>query len=135
MHNPLEVTFHDTGDYPRIEELIQEKFDKLNASSLDITKCHIIVDQESKHHQSGNSLCVRLDLKAANFEDVIINEKCTEDEVSVKQAVNKVFKRGQVLVREAAKRIQDKQRSAGENISFEAEDVDDDDEDVLTEVE
>lgn len=116
MQNPLEVTFHDLQHNDNIEEIIQEKFEKLKSISPDITKCHIILEKLSKHHQSGNTACARLDIKIPHFEDIIISEKCDETEASLSHTVIKIFKRGKGLVREEIKRRHDKHRNSKEVI-------------------
>lgn len=110
MQNPLEISFRDLRNNEKIEKLIQEKFDKLEGISPDITKCHVILEKLSKHHQTANAACVRLDLKVANFDDIVISEKCSEEEGPLMSAVNKIFKRSQELVRKEKKRRQDRHR-------------------------
>ena len=57
------------------------------------------------------------EIVAAN--DIVVNEKCQEDEASLKTAVLKIFKRGQVLVREEVRRRQNnKMVLAPENLSI-----------------
>jgi len=99
MQNPLEITFHDTRHSPEIEQLIREKFEKIKGMSPDISKCHVIVEKLSKHHKTGNTACVRMDLKVPHFSDIVVAEKCTEDEISMMAAANKVLKRGAMLMR------------------------------------
>lgn len=111
MQNPLEITFHDLPHYPKIEALIMEKFKKLKAINNEITKCHVILEKLSKHHQKANSSCVRLDLKVPRLDDIIITEKCSEDEADLASNVIKVFKRGQMSMREGLKRRLDRQRA------------------------
>lgn len=110
MQNPLEITFHDLPHNPKIETLIIEKFEKLKSISKNITKCHVIVEKLSKHHQKANKSCVRLDLKVPHMDDIIISEKCSEEEADLISNVIKVFKRGQHSMREERKRRQDRQR-------------------------
>ncbi|MGE0267350.1 MAG: hypothetical protein AB7S78_02690 [Candidatus Omnitrophota bacterium] len=110
MQNPLVVTFHDLPHYPKIESLIAEKFAKLKSINSDITKCHVILEKLSKHHQKANSSCVRLDLKVPHLDDIIITEKCSDDEAELSTNVIKVFKLGQLSMREGLKRRQDRQR-------------------------
>lgn len=110
MQNPLVVTFHDLPHYPKIETLIMEKYDKLKAINGDITKCHVILEKLSKHHQKANSSCVRLDLKVPHLDDIIITEKCSDSEADLSTNVIKVFKLGQLSMREGLKRRQDRQR-------------------------
>ncbi len=110
MQNPLQVTFHDMPHNEEIEIIIAEKFEKLKIVSPDIIKCHVVVEKLSKHHQKANMACARLDLKVSHFDDIVINERCADDEAALKTAVLKIFKRGQVLVREGLKRRQHNKR-------------------------
>lgn len=100
MQNPLQVTFHDLPHNKEIEDLIDEKFEKLKMMSPDITKCHVVLEKQSKHHQKANTAYAKLDLKVSHFEDIVMSEKCTEDHASLKTAISKIFKRVQTRVRE-----------------------------------
>jgi ribosome-associated translation inhibitor RaiA len=111
MQNPLQVTFHDLSHNEEIETIIEEKFAKLKIVSPDITKCHVVLEKLSKHHQKANTACARLDLKMAHFEDIVMSEKCTEETASLKTAVLKIFKRSLALVREGLKRRQNNKRA------------------------
>ena len=100
MQNPLVVTFHELKHNPKIEELIAEKYEKLNHLAPNMTKCHVILEKQSKHHRTANTSCVKLDIKAPHFKDVVVHKMCSEDEASLITAVIKVFKEGGVLLRE-----------------------------------
>ncbi len=115
MKNPLLITFHDRSHNPEIEALIQEKFEKIKTEYPDVTKCHVILEKQSKHHQKANLSCVRMDLKVSRFEDIVVSEKCLEDTASMKSAVLKVFKQGLDLTRKQKKRrLETKRMPAGE---------------------
>ena len=115
MKNPLQITFHDRSHNPEIEELIREKFEKIKFEYPSVTKCHVILEKQSKHHQKANLACARLDLKVSRFEDIVVTEKCLEDTASMKSAVLKVFKQGLDMVRKQKKRrLENKRMPAGE---------------------
>ena len=111
MQNPLQVTFHDMKHNEEIETLIADRFEKIKVISPNITKCHVIIEKQSKHHQKANTASVKLDLKVSHFDDIVISEKCEEDHGSVQSAVLKVFKRGQLMVREELKHRRDIKRA------------------------
>ena len=111
MQNPLQITFHDLEHNHDIEAAIDEKFTKLKMVSPDITKCHVVLEGLSKHHQKANLACVRLDLKVSHFDDIVISEKCTSDAGALKTATLKVFKIALVRVREELKRRQHNKRA------------------------
>ena len=110
MQNPLQITFHDVPHNEEIEALIHEKFERIKIENTDVTKCHVVLEKLSKHHQKGNMACVRLDLKVSHFEDIVVTEKCLDDMVSWKSAVLKVFKHGLDLAHKHKKRRLDHQR-------------------------
>jgi len=114
MQNPLEVTFHDLIRNAKIEELIQTKYEKLNKLRPDITKCHVFLEKQSKHHQKANSTVIRLDLKVPRLQDIVVSEKCSEDVASLKTTVIKVFKRSQDLLLEKIKYNRDAKRAVGQ---------------------
>jgi hypothetical protein len=115
VRNPLQVTFHDLDHSTEVETLILEKFEKVKAESPDVTKCHVILEKLSKHHQKGNMACVRLDLKISNFEDIVVKENCLADKTMLKSTILKVFKQGVDLARQHKKhRLKQKRKPLGE---------------------
>lgn len=130
MQNPLEITFHNMSHNDKVETLILEKFEKVKDISSNVTKCHVTVEKLSRHHQSANASCARLDLKVPHMKDIIISEKCNEDEASLLTAVNKIFKNGKIHLREEVARIRDARRKPKE-VSLESmeEDADADEDD------
>ncbi len=122
MQNPLEITFKGVEASEKINEVIQGKFEKLKRVSPDITKCHVILEQLSNHHKTANTVYVRLDLKVPHFDDIVVSEKCSEDEASVTRTIIKVFKREKGLIREKIKHRQDQHRVPKDGI-FEVEET------------
>lgn len=111
MRNPLQVTFHDLQHSDEVETLIQEKFEKIKSESPDVTKCHVVLEKLSKHHQKGNMACVRLDLKISHFDDIVVTENCMADKAMLKSAILKVFKQGIDLARKYKKhRLEQKRK-------------------------
>ena len=134
MQNPLEITFHDLTRKDKIEQVIQEKFEKLQKLRADITKCHVFFEKQSKHHQKANSVIVRLDLKIPRFQDIVVSEKCEEDDASLKTTVIKVFKRSQDLLLEKVKYHRDLKRVGTKEISAENINNKEEDEEVAEEI-
>lgn len=115
MRNPLQVTFHDLDHSTEVETLILEKFEKVKVESPDVTKCHVVLEKLSKHHQKGNMACVRLDLKISNFEDIVVKENCLADKAMLKSTILKVFKQAVDLAREHKKhRLKQKRKPLDE---------------------
>jgi len=131
MQKPLEITFRNMSNNSKIETLILEKFENVKKISSDVTKCHVIIEKLSNHHQSANRSCVRLDLKVPHINDIIVSEKCSEDEVSLLSTVNKVFKRGKILLSEVVTRNRDRHRAPRDN-KFEIE-IENESEEALAE--
>ncbi len=94
MQNPLQITFHDMAHNAGLEAVIVEKYEKIKAEDIDVTKCHVVIEKQSKHHQKSNMVCVRLDLKVSHFDDIVMKENCLEDPTSLRRAISKVFKVG-----------------------------------------
>lgn len=110
MHNPLHITLHDLNHNEDIKTVIQEKFTKITEAGLAVTKCHVVLEKLSKHHQKANMVSVRLDLKVAHFEDIVVTERCPEDPAALKSAVLKVFKQGLDLAHQEKKRRRSQDR-------------------------
>lgn len=115
MQNPLQVTYHDLMHNQELEKVIQEKFAKVNKEIANVTKCHVVFEKLSKHHQKANMACVRLDLKISHFEDIVVTDKCTEEIASLKSAVIKVFKQGlDIAHKNKKRRLENKRQPVGE---------------------
>lgn len=104
MNNPLEITFRDIPPSQRVEDLINEKFNKIQSISNGVVRCRVIMKKLSKHHKKGNAYCVSLDIKLAHFPDIIVNEESKEGERPLTSAVREVFKRAHELVRKQIER-------------------------------
>jgi len=126
MQNPFEITFHNMAHNDKVETVILEKFENVKEISSDVTKCHVIIEKLSHHHQNANRSVVRIDLKVPHIKDIVISEKCSEDEASLLSTTLKVFKRSKILLREEIARIRDRNR-APKNVNVEVE-VEDEDE-------
>ncbi len=111
MQNPLQTIFHDIPHNGNIEALIQEKFEKVLEENPGVTKCHVVFEKLSNHHNKANMACVRLDLKVSRLEDIVVREECFEDAHSLTSAILKVFKRGLELSRKHKKRRLDNKRA------------------------
>jgi hypothetical protein len=103
MENPFLITFDGVPHNAEIEALINEKFEKIHAQNPPVIKCHVRLEQQSKHHNKGNKVSVCLDFKFAGFEDIVVTENCEEDPLSLKYAVLAVFKEAIELARERRK--------------------------------
>jgi hypothetical protein len=120
MLNPLLITFHDIDKSEEVEVLIREKFAKVLAENPNVTKCHIVVEKLSKHHQKGNMVCVRMDLKIPHFEDTVISEEGEAAKTVIKSLVILVFKRGIEFARDNKKRRGQKRPALGDLAPVEA---------------
>jgi ribosome-associated translation inhibitor RaiA len=122
MQNPLNITFRNLDHNLRIETVILGKFENVKKISSNVTKCHVILEKLSKHHQSANTACVLIDLKVPHINDIIVSEKCSEDEASLITATIKTFKRVKTLLREEVARIREHNRiPKNENFASEVE--------------
>lgn len=126
MNNPLQITYHDITKNSGVEEVIEEKFQKILKENPGVTKCHVILEKQSRHHQKANEVHVRLDLKISRLEDVVVTQRCAEDPISIKSTVNKVFKEGIDTLRQAKKKLINSKR--GGSSDFEVVDAEEQDE-------
>ena len=108
MDSPLEIIFRDIAANPGIENLVHEKFSKIQKISPDVVKCRVVMDKLSKHHKKGNICRVSLDIKLARFVDIVVHEESMEGEPSLTSAIREVFKRAHELVRKQIERRETK---------------------------
>ena len=62
MKLPLQITFHNTGAIPGVEEVIRARAARLDRYCDHIMSCRVVIDMPHKHHQKGNQYQVRLDI-------------------------------------------------------------------------
>jgi ribosomal subunit interface protein len=68
MQIPLQVTFRHMEHSPALEAKIRERAAELEQFFPHIVGCHVVVEQESRHHQQGNQFHVRADLTLPGHE-------------------------------------------------------------------
>jgi ribosome-associated translation inhibitor RaiA len=79
MRPILEVHYRNVEKAPAIEELIQEKVDKLQQVFSDVMSCRVSIERPQQHQQVGNPYRVRLDLKIPGGEIVAVRESSKGD--------------------------------------------------------
>lgn len=86
MQTPPEVIFKDIDRSPWVEELIAQRCAHLEKFSQEITRCHVTLSQEPKHHD----LAVKKQKEIVDMQTqlpAVINEAFTAIEKQLKKAV------------------------------------------------
>lgn len=70
---PLETSFRGIEKTDTIENLIQEKVDKLERYCGHISRCCIAVESRHQHQRSGRPVRVRIDIKIPPGDEVVVS--------------------------------------------------------------
>jgi cold shock CspA family protein len=92
MNAPLLIWFHNLPHSAATERAIQEAATRLEDLHSRIVSCRVVVDQPHRHHQEGNLLQVRIDLKLPGGELVVKRETAdTQANGDLRLAVHEAF--------------------------------------------
>lgn len=94
MQKPLEVTFRGVPKIDTIENLIQEKVDKLERVCDHITSCRVAVEKPQLYQKFGNPFRVRIDVRVPHNHEIVIKRECTEGDMhdSLQMVLRDAFK-------------------------------------------
>lgn len=81
MQVPLRVDFRNLKRSSWIEQIIQEKVDKLEHFCKRIVSCHVVVEMPHKHQHQGNLYLVRINI-VVQGKTIAINREATEHAAS-----------------------------------------------------
>ena len=74
MKLPLQITFRNFNHSDSLESVIQQKAQKLEQFSDQITSCRVVIEEDHKHHHKGNLFHVRIDITVPGEEIVVSRE-------------------------------------------------------------
>ncbi len=71
MKIPLELSFRGLDKTPDIEDLIEEKVQKLTQFCDHLSSCRVAVESPQEHQQSGNPFRVRIDVRVPPGHEIV----------------------------------------------------------------
>jgi cold shock CspA family protein len=74
MKLPLQVTFHNTGAIPGVEEVVRARAARLDRYCDHIMSCRVVIDMPHRHHQKGNQYQIRLGITVPGDEIAVTRE-------------------------------------------------------------
>jgi ribosome-associated translation inhibitor RaiA len=97
MQVPLEVAYRGIDPNPELDDLINEKAEKLDKVCDYISSCRVVVEKKQEHQSSGNPYRVRLDINVPHDNRVIVTEGegGTDMHANVYQIIRSAFKTAQ----------------------------------------
>jgi ribosome-associated translation inhibitor RaiA len=78
MARPLEIVLKGMEHSEAVEARIHEKAEKLFQLSDRITRCRVLVEAPTRHHQHGSTFSVHIDLHVPGSE-LVVNRDGTEN--------------------------------------------------------
>jgi len=78
MQKPLELTFREVPHTQKIEDLINEKVQKLESVCDNIISCRVVVECPHRHHQNGNPYQIRIDLMVPLSHEIVVKKETTQ---------------------------------------------------------
>lgn len=90
MEVPLEISYRNIDKTEGLEELIQEKVDKLDSMADNLISCRVAVERPNRHQRDYR---IRIDLRVAPNQEIVVQRKAIHD--------GGVFDPLQKMVREA----------------------------------
>jgi ribosome-associated translation inhibitor RaiA len=113
MQVPLRVTFRGMEPSSALDQRIREKAACLEQFCDDITACHVIVEEQHRHHHQGRLFHVRIDLSVPGT--VLIVDRDPQEHHAhqdVYVAIRDAFDAGRRQLEDYVRERRDGQRSA-----------------------
>jgi ribosomal subunit interface protein len=94
MRVPIEITYRNVDKRKSIEQLIQDKADKLNDFHDGIVSCRVSVEQDQESKRSGNPFHVRISLRVPPGQELVVHQKSDEEGAGepLRAVINEAFK-------------------------------------------
>jgi ribosomal subunit interface protein len=87
-----QITYRGMDHSPALDTRIRELANKLEGVHPKITRCHVIVDERSRHKQKGNLFEVRVDVHVPGREIVASNQQHEDPYAAVTDAFEVMFR-------------------------------------------
>jgi cold shock CspA family protein/ribosome-associated translation inhibitor RaiA len=106
MRPILEVHYRNVDKTSSVEELIQDKVDKLQRVFSDVMSCRVSIERPQQHQKVGNPYRVRLDLKTPGREIVAVRESGEGDmHDSLSKVIRDAFTAARRQLRERGRQL------------------------------
>lgn len=109
MQVPLEITFRglDKVNETKLEQVIREKVLKLEKVCDHIISCRVAVEQNHKHHNTGNPYRIRIDLNVPPGHEIVVNKEYQFDDATLYGDLRDAFE----AARRSLRRLIERQRN------------------------
>ena len=93
MTVPIEISFRDVDARQDVDELIHTEVAKLNQFFDHIQSCRVVIEVPHRHHRSGNSYAVHVQLGVPQRELVVNHEPSgSQDKENLDTAIREAFR-------------------------------------------
>lgn len=86
MQVPLKITMRHMPQSEALETAIRRKAGKLEVFHPNVTGCHVVVEEQRRHHQQGRWFNVRLEVRLPGHEIVVNREHDEDPSVALRDA-------------------------------------------------
>lgn len=93
MKIPLRITFQDMPQSAAVEQIVQEKVEKLERFYPHLIGCHVALQTLGKHKHQGRQFAVRIDLTAPGKEIVVNHDHDEDIYVAIRDAFDSARRR------------------------------------------
>ena len=109
MTVPLELTFRNVTKTEALEDLINQKVEKLEQVCDYMTSCRVVVEQPQKHQQTGSPYRIRIAINVPPGHEVVVRREASEGDIHdpLPQIIRDAFD----TARRKLKRLVEKQRA------------------------
>lgn len=106
MQVPLEISFKDIDKTPDLEELINQKVDKLEKICDHIISCRVMVERPQKYPDRGNPHRVRVDITVPPSHEIVAKQTASEGEMHdpLPVIISKTFQAAERQLKELTER-------------------------------
>lgn len=107
MQAPLEVVFRDVEKTPDLQQLVEEKAQRLERMCSSLVSCHVAVEKPQEHQESGNPYRVRIDMRVPPNHELVVKSKPRENPMhdSVSTVITKTFKVAERQLRDLKEKL------------------------------
>lgn len=99
MQVPVKISAHRFHLTPDLEEMIRERAERLERFDPHLTRCEVVVNGFSAHHQTGGPVAVRVHLGVRGDELTVDRQHAESLEVAVREAFDAARRQLQDFVR------------------------------------
>jgi ribosomal subunit interface protein len=93
MQVPLTITMRHMPPSEALETAIRKKTAKLDEFHPNVTGCHVVIEEQRRHHQQGRWFSIRVEVHVPGHEIVVNRDHDEDPYVALRDAFDAVARR------------------------------------------